>query len=342
MSIPPLYGGCLCGSVRYEIAAPLGAVEHCHCSMCRKAHGAAFSTNSVVPTAALTIVAGADWISEYESSPNRRKCFCSKCGSQLFIRRIDRPGAIVVALGGIDGDPLARPARHVFVASRAPWYDIGHELPRFKVYPGCEPADEPPAPARPGVAADVEGGPDGTLRIEAAGIVLRPFEDRDAAQFAQAIRESVVTMGPWMSWCHAEYTEAAALDWFEACRRGRAAGTAFEFGVFARDGKDFLGGGGLNLIVRHHGYCNLGYWVRQSRQREGVASACVAALSAFGFRELGLQRIEIVVAVGNEPSAAVARKAGAELECVARNRLLLRGQPVAASVFSLVPANSAG
>lgn len=71
-----LLGSCLCGSVRYEIAASLENAEHCHCSMCRKAHGAAFSTNSVVPTDTLTVTSGADLISEYESSPKRRKCFC--------------------------------------------------------------------------------------------------------------------------------------------------------------------------------------------------------------------------------------------------------------------------
>jgi hypothetical protein len=140
----PHAGGCLCGSVRYEIIGRLGIVEHCHCSMCRKAHGAAFSTNAIIPTAALTVTSGEDFISEYESSPNRRKCFCSKCGSQLFIRRLDDPEFTVVALGSFDGEPYARPERHVFVASKAPWYDIADALPRFKVYPGFEPArDEP-------------------------------------------------------------------------------------------------------------------------------------------------------------------------------------------------------
>jgi hypothetical protein len=140
-----LLGSCLCGSVGYEIAAPLGTVEHCHCSMCRKAHGTAFSTNSVVPTDALTVTFGAAFIAEYESSPNRRKRFCSKCGSQLFIRRLDKPEFTVVTLGTIDGDPNARPARHVFVASKAPWYDIADTLPQFNIYPGFEPADDEPS-----------------------------------------------------------------------------------------------------------------------------------------------------------------------------------------------------
>lgn len=134
-------GGCLCGSVRFEIAEPLGLAEYCHCSMCRKAHGSAFSANAVVRSSALTI-SGAELISEYESSPNRRKCFCSRCGSQLFIRRTDRPEVTVVALGAIDGDPIARPERHVFVASKAPWHAISDTLPQFKVYPGFDPHED--------------------------------------------------------------------------------------------------------------------------------------------------------------------------------------------------------
>jgi hypothetical protein len=141
MNPPLLRGGCLCGSVRYEISAPLGAIEHCHCSMCRKAHGAGFSTNAVVPSAALTIRSGAAGITEYESSPQRRKCFCARCGSQLFIRRTNRPELTVVTLGSLDNPPQATPERHVFVASKAPWTTIDDRLPQFAIYPGVEPED---------------------------------------------------------------------------------------------------------------------------------------------------------------------------------------------------------
>jgi hypothetical protein len=140
-----LFGSCLCGSVRYQITAPLENAEYCHCSMCRKAHGAAFSANSIVSTNSLTVSSGADIISEYESSPKRRKCFCSNCGSQLFIRRLDKPEFTVVTLGTLDGDPHARPELHVFVASKPPWYEIADPLPQFKIYPGCEPTDGAPS-----------------------------------------------------------------------------------------------------------------------------------------------------------------------------------------------------
>lgn len=138
----PILGGCLCSAVRYEVNAPLGLVENCHCSMCRKAHGIAFSTNSVIPTSALKVTAGADLITEYESSPNRRKCFCSRCGSQLFIRRVNKPEFTVVTLGSLEGELKARPERHVFVESKASWCVITDALPQFNIYPGFGPSEK--------------------------------------------------------------------------------------------------------------------------------------------------------------------------------------------------------
>ena len=172
------------------------------------------------------------------------------------------------------------------------------------------------------------------------GICLRSFDERDAESFAAAVRESVTTVGRWMPWCHDSYSVAEACDWFAACARGFADGSAYEFGLFSRDGDEFLGGAGLNQFNRQHNFANLGYWVRASRQREGVATRAVEALVRFGFSELSLGRIEIVVAEGNDASGRVARKAGATFEGVARNRLIVGGVPVAASVFSFIPGDA--
>jgi len=144
VSSTTIRGGCLCGGIRYEFEGAIEMSEHCHCGMCRKAHGAAFSTNAVVKSAGLKVLDPIGLLTEYESSPNRRKCFCGRCGSQLFIRRSDRPDATVVTLGTLDDDPVIRPSRHVFTKSKAPWYDIDGALPRFQIYPGFEPADGQP------------------------------------------------------------------------------------------------------------------------------------------------------------------------------------------------------
>ena len=110
-----------------------------------------------------------------------------------------------------------------------------------------------------------------------------------------------------------------------------------EFGIFDAATGRFAGGCGLNQFNPLHGYCNLGYWVRQTSQRRGAATEAIRALSAFGFRELSLGRIEIAVATENTASLGAARKAGAVNEGIARNRLRLHDRFTDAHVLSLIP-----
>lgn len=173
--------------------------------------------------------------------------------------------------------------------------------------------------------------------LHASKFILRPLAAEDATSFAEAVRESGATVGRWMPWAKTDYTESDALAWFSACAESRATRTAYEFGIFDADGVRVLGGAGLNQINKVNNYCNLGYWVRDSSQRRGAATAAVHALKRYAFEELKLTRVEIVVAVANLPSLGVAHKCGAIHECVARNRLMVHGEPTDAHVFSLIP-----
>lgn len=173
--------------------------------------------------------------------------------------------------------------------------------------------------------------------IHTGPFLLRPLVHADAAPMAEAVRESMSTVGRWMSWAHGDFSEAQALDWVAFCTAARDDGSAHEFGIFQADGGRFVGNAGLNQFNTLHRFCNLGYWVRASAQRRGAALAAIDVLSRHAFAALHQSRVEIVVAEGNEPSLAVARKAGAVHECIARNRLQLHGKPVAAHVLSLTP-----
>jgi len=109
-------------------------------------------------------------------------------------------------------------------------------------------------------------------------------------------------------------------------------------GIFCAATGQLLGGAGINQLSPHHRYGNIGYWVRQSRQGCGIARQAVALLRDFGFQQLGLFRLEIVMGVGNTASEDVAIAAGAAFECRARNRIFLHGQPIDALIYSLVPS----
>ncbi len=128
-------GGCLCGSIRYEVRGEVGRVNHCHCVMCRKMHGAAFATYGRVKMEEFAILSGEEDIGSYQSSEPVTRTFCKKCGSTLQFIVTERPGIFGLALGTLDDDPGVRPSLHIFVDSKAPWFDISDDLPQHAERP---------------------------------------------------------------------------------------------------------------------------------------------------------------------------------------------------------------
>ena len=125
-------GSCLCGEVHYCINGKLGDITHCHCTTCRKAHGAAFSSVASVPIDGFEITAGANLLKRYFSSPDKQRVFCANCGSQLYAHRKGQQHYIL-RLGTLDDDPGVRPINHIFLCQKAPWYDIETDcaLPKY-------------------------------------------------------------------------------------------------------------------------------------------------------------------------------------------------------------------
>lgn len=124
-------GKCLCGAVRYEVAGELGPVFFCHCSRCRKANGSAFNAAAPVKKEEFHVVTGADKLTDFESSPGVGRVFCSVCGSPIFSRRDAMPDTIRLRIGTLDTPVTARPAAHIFVGSKAEWFDICDDLPQY-------------------------------------------------------------------------------------------------------------------------------------------------------------------------------------------------------------------
>lgn len=167
-------------------------------------------------------------------------------------------------------------------------------------------------------------------------ILVRPYRADDINAVFEAARESIPELSRWMPWCHANYaieeTRTFILSRPEAWERDAEYG----FGVFNQPDGRFLGGVGLNFLNRIHQMANLGYWVRSSETRRGIASRATSLVSRFAIEHLGLQVVEILAAAGNLPSQRVAEKAGATKEAVLRKRLRLHGEPVDAVMYSMV------
>lgn len=138
-------GSCLCGAVQYQTRTPLAGIDHCHCSMCRRSHGTAFSTYGRVDREELEITRGSDALEHYTSSDVVKRSFCRHCGSSLFFDHSAAPQFMFIAVGTLDDDPGARPEAHIFVASKAPWFEIEDDLPQYEAYPPGVAGEESPS-----------------------------------------------------------------------------------------------------------------------------------------------------------------------------------------------------
>ena len=132
-ALPPNYqGSCLCGAVRYEVKEFTPHMAHCHCSMCRKFHGAAFATFGEVRAEDFSWLSGESALKAYHADNGTTRRFCSHCGSSMVFESSGADGSVVeIALGTLDSSIENRPDANIFVASKASWYAISDDLPCY-------------------------------------------------------------------------------------------------------------------------------------------------------------------------------------------------------------------
>lgn len=125
-------GSCLCGRVKIEISGEIEVVIHCHCGMCRKAHGAPYGTFAICKNEYFKLTAADGTISQYESSPDTFRTFCANCGSNLQWKNKseEERGWSSFAMSLLD-TPINPPnQRHTFTDSKAPWFSFCDNHPK--------------------------------------------------------------------------------------------------------------------------------------------------------------------------------------------------------------------
>ena len=139
MAGDPVSGRCFCGAVHFEIDLPTLFCAHCHCSMCRRFHGAAFVTWFGVPYPQFRLVAGDAELTRFRSSEHGTRSFCRRCGSTLFCESTNHPEWIDIVLANLDGPIDRTPEMHIFVDDGVAWGADAPGLRRLGGTSGLEP-----------------------------------------------------------------------------------------------------------------------------------------------------------------------------------------------------------
>jgi RimJ/RimL family protein N-acetyltransferase len=168
-------------------------------------------------------------------------------------------------------------------------------------------------------------------------ILLRPFRLSDSAGLYQAVHESLQELKPWMSWATEAYTEMTAREYITITQARWDERTFYAFAITRAE--EIVGACTLSSIHPLYRFCNLGYWVRSSYRGQGIAGRAAQLVARFAFENLGLIRVEIVIAVGNHASLRVAEKLGAHDEGILLNRMVVGRSVYDAHMYSLLPSD---
>ena len=174
------------------------------------------------------------------------------------------------------------------------------------------------------------------LRREGFRFELRPYEFSDVRGIHECTLESRKEIGPWMAWLHSDYKMQDVENWTAHCINTWNMQSEYEFVIHDRDDGVPVGSCGLNDINRKDMVANLGYWVRTSKTKLGVATQATLLIKDFGLNVLGFNRVEIIVADGNHASRRVAEKAGAIYEGLQRRRIKVADKVYDAHMYAFV------
>ncbi len=128
-------GHCECKRVSYQADCEISDLSHCHCSQCRRLHGAAYATFAGVEGGKFRYLSGEKDIKTYASSDDHERVFCGNCGSNILVSVDGDPGILYLSMGAVYGNPSHPEAYHIYVGSKAPWHEIIDDCVQHDEFP---------------------------------------------------------------------------------------------------------------------------------------------------------------------------------------------------------------
>lgn len=167
-------------------------------------------------------------------------------------------------------------------------------------------------------------------------LLLSPFQRRDVDPLVEAIQASLPELKAWLPWPHDRYDRIDALRFIRDSNRAWREQRAYDFAITRPGEATHLGNVSIWYTSRPNGCAEIGYWIRTTETSTGVGTEATAAMLQVGFKDLGLHRITLRVAVGNRPSERIAEKLGFSREGTLREVIKVRDQRIDHSLYSLL------
>jgi hypothetical protein len=126
-------GGCQCGAIRFRTAGTPIKTTVCHCPICQRTSGSAFTVELIFLAKAVAFE-GAPSTYTYRSPDHGRLlhyAFCPTCGTRLGVTLERFPGVQIIYAGTYDNSSWVKPDSHIFTRSAATWVGLPDDVDRF-------------------------------------------------------------------------------------------------------------------------------------------------------------------------------------------------------------------
>ncbi|KXI23813.1 GNAT family N-acetyltransferase [Photobacterium sanguinicancri] len=171
-------------------------------------------------------------------------------------------------------------------------------------------------------------------------LTLRPYKSVDLLPHLEAVHESLPELTPWLEWCGDSYNQHDANEWIITSRVNWRSDVCYELAIFDRCSDTFVGSISLYDVLANSNSANVGYWIRSSHHRKGIASEALYVICRLAFITLGLTRLDIVTHPDNIASQRTALTFGAKFEGLLRNKIMMYGDPIDANLYSIIPSDT--
>ena len=168
-------------------------------------------------------------------------------------------------------------------------------------------------------------------------MILQRFSRRDHNTYDEAVRASLPELNQWLPWARLEYEHADSNAFIRECIQSWKEDRAWDYSIRWKDDPDrHIGSVSMWTVSKLGKIAEFGYWVRTDEASKGVTTESVGRLLEEAFGPLGYHKVTLRIAVGNDASDRVAEKLGFTREGVLREELLIRGNWVDHSLWSLL------
>ena len=165
-------------------------------------------------------------------------------------------------------------------------------------------------------------------------LTLRFIQQDEAEALYALVDKNRAYLRKWLNWVDKqtgpEVSRVNILNRIEEARKGEA----LDLGI-CLEGK-LIGSMGFNKIVKESRRAEIGYWISQEYQKQGIMTDCVRVLISYGFKELNFHRIEIHCSTKNEKSSAIPERLGFKLDGIFRDGSFLYDHFEDSKIFSIL------